>query len=151
MKKLNSAIRLAISCLVGLLIGCATSALQDFSRVKKGMDKTDVLDLAGSPLRKAGMADSEIWKYRIYDNGREVQKEIYFRDGHVTYVGDPLPREELIVKESTSQGTDERSLDSSTEKSGEQKSNSGLSKTALESLPGQPSEKPAGSNFKEVE
>ena len=90
---------------------CASSPLKDFSRVKRGMDKDDVLDIVGSPHHKNRVDDSDIWGYTLREGDHNVEKEIYLKGDRVIYVGDKLTKDSFAVNPENS--TKENSEDSS--------------------------------------
>lgn len=75
--------------LVGLLTtACQTSMLNQFSEVKPGMEKDDVLDLMGTPTRTQRFHGKDRWTYIFYDKRIRFEKEVQFFDGNAIYVGD---------------------------------------------------------------
>lgn len=77
------------------LLGCTTPPLKKFPGVKVGMDKTDVLELVGSPTSKEREDGTDIWHYRFWDEDKWVDKVIIIKLDRVTYSGDPLTKETL--------------------------------------------------------
>ncbi|MEK2643914.1 outer membrane protein assembly factor BamE [Bdellovibrio sp. BCCA] len=75
--------------LIGLLTtACQTSMLKQFSEVKPGMEKDDVLDLMGTPTRTQRYHGKDRWTYVFYDKRIRFEKEVQFFDGSAIYVGD---------------------------------------------------------------
>ena len=82
------------SALVGLvmiafaLIGCQSPSHTYFEGVRVGMDKSDVLEAAGSPTRTRRSHGLDKWEYeyRYHPEGPQV-REVQFENGKATYVG----------------------------------------------------------------
>lgn len=71
------------------LLACQTSPLKQFQSIQPGMDKDNVLETMGSPYSNVRSKGLDKWTYVFYDNQLRYEKEIHFKSGHVTYVGDP--------------------------------------------------------------
>lgn len=76
---------LAVTAL--LTTACQTSALNDFQKVKPGMEKQDVLELMGNPSRTERFHGKDRWTYVFYDSRIRFQKEVQFFEGNAIYVG----------------------------------------------------------------
>lgn len=77
-----------VLCLSLLTTACQTSMLKQFSEVKQGMEKDDVLDLMGSPVRTERFHGKDRWTYVFYDKRIRFEKEVHFYEGSAVYVGD---------------------------------------------------------------
>ena len=73
---------------MSLCLGCATNEAQQFEKLKVGMDKSEVLEVMGSPRRAERHQGTDHWTYKIYKDNRQDQKEIQFQDGKSTYLGE---------------------------------------------------------------
>lgn len=86
---------IATCCLLGL--GCSTvPAIQAFEQIKPGMEKTDVIEVMGSPQRTQRWHGMDRWTYIMYENAStpsRQEKEIHFSEGKAVYVGlPPVPK-----------------------------------------------------------
>lgn len=70
---------------------CQSSQLKNFEQVSPNQEKDTVLEHVGNPTFKDRIKGQDRWTYVFYDNDKKYQKEIYFENGFVTYVGDPVP------------------------------------------------------------
>jgi outer membrane protein assembly factor BamE (lipoprotein component of BamABCDE complex) len=69
------------------LIGCQTPRYKEFSRLKEGMEKDQVIEQAGGPnvSRRWKGKDRWIYDYKTPD-GRQT-REVHFEEGRAVYVG----------------------------------------------------------------
>lgn len=58
------------------------------------MDKSDVLEEVGSPLRTYRLNDQDVWLYNFQTEDTLEDREISFKNSFVTYVGAPRPRDQ---------------------------------------------------------
>lgn len=79
--------------LVLFLAACASSPLSEIDKIREGMNKQEVLAKAGSPDRTRFKNEKDEWSYIIRDrnNHATITREIHFFNGHVVYVGGPIP------------------------------------------------------------
>ena len=77
------------------LVGCASNPIHEFQKIKRGMEKTDVIEIMESPYRVFRVNDTDVWVYRFRENNSWESREIHFRDGVVQFSGEPLTRERL--------------------------------------------------------
>lgn len=68
------------------LAGCATPLHQRLTGVAAGMDKTQVIDTAGTPKRTQRVNDGDVWTYVYYIGDRHFERDIRFESGHVVTV-----------------------------------------------------------------
>jgi outer membrane protein assembly factor BamE (lipoprotein component of BamABCDE complex) len=68
--------------------GCQTLPHKSFENVRVGMDKTTVLEVAGSPKVSKRWHGKDRWVYRFYSptDGHQI-REVHFQNGIATYVG----------------------------------------------------------------
>ncbi len=81
-----------------LAIGCASNNT-DFSKIKEGMDKDEVLQHLGSPLRTEKNSIREKWAYRYYTGAEkdvEVLKYVEFMNGRVVSYGDDIEEQKRL-------------------------------------------------------
>ncbi len=69
------------------LIGCASSLKESLDKIETGMDKSEVIDKAGSPNRSYRQNEHDIWLYRIHDDESSMLHEVTFNEGRVIYTG----------------------------------------------------------------
>ena len=81
-----SFLRIAATSAALLAFGCATPAHQNLEKLQPGMDKTQVLDLAGNPKRTVRQNDSDLWTFVYYIGGRHYEKDVRFSNGHVASI-----------------------------------------------------------------
>lgn len=93
---MNTIRSLFLAVWVLAFVGCATTGnIEQFSKVKRGMEKTDVVEILDSPYRVFRVNDTDVWVYRFRKNDVWETREIHFRDGTVQFSGEPLTREKL--------------------------------------------------------
>lgn len=71
-----------------LTTACQTSMLKQFSEVKTGMEKAEVLDLMGNPQSTLRFHGKDRWTYVFYDDRIRFEKEVQFFNGSAVYVGE---------------------------------------------------------------
>jgi outer membrane protein assembly factor BamE len=76
------------------LSACQSSPLRQFSELKAGMEKDDVLNIMGSPNRSQRFHGKDRWTYVFYDNKIRFEKEIHFFEGNAVYIGEVWQPEE---------------------------------------------------------
>jgi outer membrane protein assembly factor BamE len=72
-------------------LGCSSTPTVQFSEIKMGMDKDQVLQAVGNPYRTEKGAVKEKWGYRYYEGKnkeKEILKFIEFINGRVANFGD---------------------------------------------------------------
>lgn len=72
-----------------ILLSCQTNMVRQFSQVREGMDKDEVLELMGSPTTKTRFHGKDRWFYTYYENDIRYDKEVHFLNGKAVYVGGP--------------------------------------------------------------
>ncbi len=72
-----------------LVTGCATSVGQRLEKVQTGMDKTQVLDLAGNPKRVVRQDGRDLWTFVYYVGDKRFEREVRFNEGHVSDILTP--------------------------------------------------------------
>lgn len=81
-------------CALLLNLGCQTGTGADFAKLKPGMEKSEVLEIMGSPDRTQRWRGMDRWTYGLYESqGVRSEKEIHFDQGKATYLGDRVPPE----------------------------------------------------------
>lgn len=78
-------------CLAGLMLltGCATTLPHALETLRVGMDKDEVLKIAGSPKRTYRQDSEDHWIYTYFKDHEAVLKDVTFRDGRVVRVHKP--------------------------------------------------------------
>lgn len=71
------------------ITSCTSSPYRSFQNVNSGMDKSEVLDLLGSPNKSERYKGLDIWQYSFYEDNKKIKKEVHFRKGKVIYYGKP--------------------------------------------------------------
>lgn len=80
---------LILTVLLGFL-GCSSVPMNTaLDRVKPGMDKAAVLEVAGNPKRTYREQGEDHWVYVFFESQRELSREIVFESGKVEKVGPP--------------------------------------------------------------
>ncbi len=77
---------LAYTCL--FFTACQSSPVKDFTSIKFGMEKSDVLETMGNPRRTQRFQGKDRWTYVFYDKQIRFEKEVQFFEGNAIYVGD---------------------------------------------------------------
>ncbi len=77
-----------------MLSACQTNMINQFSAVKPGMEKDDVLNLMGSPSRTQRFHGKDRWTYIFYEDRIRFEKEVHFFENNAIYVGDIWQPEE---------------------------------------------------------
>ena len=88
----NASLKIFSFCLVGLFSACQSPAINDFAKVKPGMEKDLVLEAAGSPKVERRSQGKDLWIYE-YKSRRQLatqKREVQFQDGKAVYVGAPV-------------------------------------------------------------
>jgi outer membrane protein assembly factor BamE (lipoprotein component of BamABCDE complex) len=90
--------RTCLLTLSALTLGaCASTPANEIYNIHRGMEKADVLEKMGSPLRTERENGNDIWIYRFYEDGGEFkEKVIIFEKGQVTYSGAPLTPDTVL-------------------------------------------------------
>jgi outer membrane protein assembly factor BamE (lipoprotein component of BamABCDE complex) len=64
-----------------------TSLLQDFKRVRLGMDKDNIIETVGNPEREERRDSRDWWYYSSFENQTKYERMVVFQDGKVIYAG----------------------------------------------------------------
>lgn len=86
-----------------LTTACQTSMVKQFSELKPGMEKAEVLDVMGSPQNTQRFHGKDRWTYIFYDDRIRFEKEVQFFNGSAIYVGDiwqPEPEKGAVAMDS---------------------------------------------------
>jgi outer membrane protein assembly factor BamE len=94
-----------------MLTACQTSMLKQFSEVKPGMEKDDVLNIMGSPQRTQRFHGKDRWTYVFYDSRIRFEKEVHFFEGNATYVGEIWQPEESKSAFAVDKANDSRNVE----------------------------------------
>lgn len=71
-----------------VLVGCQTNQIRQFSKLKPGMDKGQVLEVMGSPQSTRRFKGHDEWTYKFFEGDQEHLKEVHFEYGKAVYIGD---------------------------------------------------------------
>jgi outer membrane protein assembly factor BamE (lipoprotein component of BamABCDE complex) len=71
------------------LIGCSSTRVRTLSKIKTGMSKPSVLDIAGNPSRSSRVEGADRWSYDYWSGDERKTLNVHFVDGAVTQVGPP--------------------------------------------------------------
>ncbi len=66
---------------------CQTSPKDEFSQLKPGMYKHEVLGIMGSPQRTQRWRGLDRWTYIYFEERDRAEKEVHFSEGKAAYVG----------------------------------------------------------------
>ncbi|MGE0763592.1 MAG: outer membrane protein assembly factor BamE [Bdellovibrionales bacterium] len=78
--------RIAATSVAFMVCACASPAHQNLEKLQTGMDKTQVLDLAGNPKRTVRQNDGDLWTFVYYIGDRHYEKDVRFTNGHVAAI-----------------------------------------------------------------
>lgn len=73
--------------LIVINVSCATRAVDDFAKLKTGMEKSEVLEIVGDPTYKVRRKGQDRWTWVYYDQNLKQQSEVHFDEGKAVYVG----------------------------------------------------------------
>jgi outer membrane protein assembly factor BamE (lipoprotein component of BamABCDE complex) len=79
-----------ILSLIGLflLISCQTpSEVFYFKKLRLGMEKGEIVELLGVPVRKERKSQRDWWYYTFYEEGLRFDRMVVFENGKVIYAG----------------------------------------------------------------
>lgn len=84
-----------------MISSCQHDQLSGYNKIKKGMGKEEVLQLAGPPKTKSRKNSVDRWLYEFKPQTiNETTKEVQFRKGKVIYKGTPITPSELDTEKS---------------------------------------------------
>lgn len=87
---LQNSLRLFIFIALGfLLLSCASPSHRAVERINIGMEKSDVLDILGSPTRTERARNGDRWTYESYTKENKYSFNVYFHDGRVSHITSP--------------------------------------------------------------
>lgn len=92
------------------MTACQTSMLKQFSEIKPGMEKDDVLSLMGSPNQTQRFHGKDRWSYVFYDNRIRFEKEVHFFEGKSVYIGDiwqPEPEKSAVAVDAANEANNQ--------------------------------------------
>ena len=69
-----------------LLSGCATPLHRRLEKLQTGMDKAQVLDLAGTPKRTLRQDNGDLWTFEYYIGNQHYERDVHFNQGHVALI-----------------------------------------------------------------
>lgn len=87
-------ILMLLSFFIALIGGCA-SRTKGTEKIQTGMDKDQVLEVAGDPKRTYRLNGQDNWVYIYYEGNEEIQKHVAFEDGHVVRILRPTSKAAL--------------------------------------------------------
>ena len=97
--RVKSTLAMTASVLWSLLVfSCSTSSHVAFDKVKLGLEKTDVLELIGSPNRTRRWKGLDEWTYVYYQGNKPIEKEIRFEEGRVVAVQNANGQDSIVQK-----------------------------------------------------
>ena len=68
-------------------LGCQTQRYKEFSRLKEGMEKDQVLEQAGGPNVSRRSKGKDRWVYDLHTPEGRESREVQFEEGRAVYVG----------------------------------------------------------------
>lgn len=74
-------------------LGCSTHPSKTLEQVTLGMDKGDVIEIAGGPTRKFREEGQDHWIYVYYIREQQWMREFVLEDGRVTKIKPPVAKE----------------------------------------------------------
>lgn len=78
---------LVFTMFLGACSTVSKTEVEEFKGVKNGMDKSEVLDILGSPKTSYHADGKDVWNYEIHEKDNMFRREIHFQKGLVTYNG----------------------------------------------------------------
>ena len=81
---------LLLLLLAGALVGCQTPRYKEFTHVKEGMEKDQVIEEAGGPNVSRRWHGKDRWIYNYHTPSGRQTREVHFEDGRAIYVGDKV-------------------------------------------------------------
>lgn len=84
---------LFIANLILATIGCTTNMAKSLDQIKPGMDRDDVLEIAGGPKRTFREVGQDHWIYVYYVNNQPWLRDVVFSDGRVDRVTAPQSKD----------------------------------------------------------
>ena len=69
--------------ILATLVGCSTPMHRSVNQLEKGMDKSQVLELLGSPQRSGRRNSKDHWLYRYYKNQQRQDLRLIFQNGQL--------------------------------------------------------------------
>jgi len=70
------------------LTACQTfSEFHDFKKLQKGMEKGEVIENIGAPIRKDRKFQRDWWYYQFYEQGNKFERMVVFENGKLIYAG----------------------------------------------------------------
>lgn len=92
------------------LIGCqTTSDIVAFKKLQKNMEKGEVLEIIGTPIRKERKYQRDWWYYSFYEGENKFERMVVFDSGKLIYAG----------RVTTKKGTAAEDIDSLNERTNE--------------------------------
>jgi outer membrane protein assembly factor BamE (lipoprotein component of BamABCDE complex) len=68
--------------------GCQTNELKQYEKLKLGMDKSEVIEIMGSPRKVERRQSQDHWVYKFYQDQQWYEKEVRFKEGKAIYLGE---------------------------------------------------------------
>jgi outer membrane protein assembly factor BamE (lipoprotein component of BamABCDE complex) len=70
------------------LLACqTTSEVFAFKKLKLGMEKGEVIEVIGNPMRKERKEQRDWWYYTFYEEGLRFDRMVVFENGKMIYAG----------------------------------------------------------------
>jgi len=82
--------------LTSSLFGCVSPMHKAVNDVHPGMDKSDVLEVLGSPKYSTRSKGMDVWQYVFYKDNTKMTKTLYFQFGSILKVGKTVVRPDLL-------------------------------------------------------
>ena len=76
-----------ILLLAMMTLGCQTKRYKEFSRLKEGMQKDEVIEQAGGPNVSRRWKGKDRWIYDYQTPDGKQTREVHFEEGRAIYVG----------------------------------------------------------------
>ncbi len=89
----NLLIIFALLAIPFCMTGCASTSMNNLSKVMPGMTKHDVLQLLGNPTRTTRALNQDRWEYSPNQISNKGSTYLFFDQGTLTHIDDkPMPR-----------------------------------------------------------
>ena len=87
MRKINFVPFLLLLLSIIFLTYCSTPQSKALQGIQVGMDKSEVLNIAGNPAHKGRTHGQDRWDYVFNLDSKDHTTSVFFAEGRVTYVG----------------------------------------------------------------
>ena len=80
-----------LAALMFFAASCASTEHQSLRKIKVGMSKDAVLDIAGNPSRSSRISGADRWSYDYWSGDKRSTMNVHFVEGSVSSITDENP------------------------------------------------------------